>query len=101
MEHKSIAELAAETKAAFDRPINEIKARLDEAEQKLARRGSYAGETFASSAGQQFIDNEAVKSFLADPTAGRRVGVEVKAIISSLMTDANGSAGAMVNPYRD
>ena len=37
---------------------------------------------------------------MANPTAGRRVGLEVKAIISSLTTDANGSAGDLLVPMR-
>jgi HK97 family phage major capsid protein len=37
---------------------------------------------------------------MANPTSGRRVGIETKAIISSLTTDANGSAGDLVVPQR-
>ena len=132
--NKSVADLAAETKAAFDRRIdevraaaedaigrsargeemtksakeladqaimgmNEAKARLDEIEQKMARGGDRVGER-PRSAGYQFIQNEAVKSFLANPRAGQRVGIETKAIISSLTTDADGSAGDVLEPMR-
>jgi HK97 family phage major capsid protein len=83
---------------------DEIKtavARLDELEQK-AVRGRGDGGDFLPSAGRQFIDSEEFKTFTGNAvTAGRRISVETKAIISSLTTDANGSAGAMVVPYRD
>ncbi len=81
--------------------VNEAKARLDEMEQKMARRGS-DDERRGKSAGYQFIENEEIKSFMANPTSGRRVGMEmdVKAIISSLATDADGSAGDVLEPMR-
>lgn len=76
-------------------------ARLDELEQKAARKGGDGGN-FLKSAGRQFIDNDEVKSFTGNAvTAGRRISVETKAIISSLTTDADGSAGDLVVPYRD
>lgn len=133
-ETKTVGEIAAETKAAFDRRFDEVKAiaadavgkaergeamtnsvkeladqaltglteakaRLDEIEQKVARRVAVAN-TAARSPGYQFIENDAVKSFMANPSAGKRVGVELKAIISSLTTDADGSAGDLVVPDR-
>ncbi len=133
---KSVAELAAETKAAFEKKfdavkeiaekavaeaeagkgltvsakevadealigMNEAKARLDELEQKMARNRT-EGETAGKSAGYQFIENEGVKSFMANPSGGKRVGVEMdyKAIISGLATVADGSAGDLVVPER-
>src|SRR6188768_3007783 len=67
--------------------VNEAKARLDEIEQKMARRGEEGPKT-RKSAGYQFIENEEVKSFMANPRGGQRVSVEMeaKAIISSLTT---------------
>jgi HK97 family phage major capsid protein len=79
--------------------MNEAKARLDELEQKVARKSADAVEG-AKSAGYQMIENDDVKAFMANPTSGKRVGVEVKAIISGLTTDANGSAGDLVVPQR-
>jgi len=79
--------------------LNEAKARLDELEQKMARK-SYDEPQRSKSAGAQMIEDEAVKAFMASPTGGKRVGVDVKAIISSLTTDANGSAGDLVIPQR-
>jgi HK97 family phage major capsid protein len=133
-ENKTAAELAAETKAAFDARFdelkavaedavgraekgeglsegakqkadeaitaaNEAKARLDELEQKMALRAD-EGDKRPKSAGYQVIDDEDVKSFMANPTAGKRVGVEVKAIISALTTSADGSAGDLIIPDR-
>ena len=79
--------------------MNEAKARLDEVEQKLARKGG-DGSDRVQSAGQQFVEADEVKSFMSNPTAGKRVGIDVKAIISSLATDADGSAGDVLEPMR-
>ncbi len=133
-ENKTVAELAAETKALFDTRFdslkeiaekaiaeagkgvsmsetvkeladqaltgtNEAKARLDELEQKMAASGN-RGDEGPQSAGYIAINNDEVKSLMA---AGRgRVSIEMdqKAIISSLTTDANGSAGDLVVPQR-
>src|SRR6188768_912284 len=56
--------------------VNEAKARLDELEQKMATRGGGEKAEYKS-AGYQVIENEEVKSFMANPTAGRRIGVEM------------------------
>lgn len=133
-ETKSAADLAVETKAAFDKSFdelkaiaedavgkaskgetlsegakqkadealtaaNEAKARLDEVEQKIARKGGDE-KVSRKSAGYQFIENEGVKAFLANPRSGGRVSVDTKAIISSLATDADGSAGDTLEPMR-
>jgi HK97 family phage major capsid protein len=135
-ETKTVAELAAETKAAFEKKfdavkeiaekavaeaekgvplantakeladealtgMNEAKARLDELEQKMARKAEIEGTEFKT-AGYQVIEDEEVKSFMANPTAGKRIGVDVegKAIISGLATVADGSAGDLVVPQR-
>jgi HK97 family phage major capsid protein len=135
-ETKTVAELAAETKAAFDKKhdevkaiaekalaevekgiplagtakeladealvgMNEAKARLDDLEQKMARKGEEQQEGFKS-AGYRFIENEQVKSFMADQRGGQRISVDMeqKAIISGLTTDADGSAGDLVVPQR-
>jgi HK97 family phage major capsid protein len=81
--------------------VNEAKARLDELEQKVALKGN-DGPREHKSAGQMFLENEEVKSFLANPSGGRKIGVDmdVKAIISSLTTDADGSAGDTLVPMR-
>lgn len=78
--------------------LTEAKARLDEVEQKMFRRVE-EGLSQSKSIGQQFTDNENVKAFLASGGKGR-VSMEVKAIISSLATDADGSAGDLIVPQR-
>lgn len=131
-EHKSVAEIAAETKAAFDKKhdavkeiaekalaeaaegkaltettkaladeaiigMNEAKARMDEMEQKLARKGSDEEKT--QTAGERFVADERFKSFAAETRPRGRVLVDVKDI-SSLTTDAAGSVGALIQPDR-
>ncbi len=94
--------LAAGAKQTADEAItavNEAKARLDELEQKVAA-GRGSERTGPQSAGYLAINNDEVKAMMA---AGRgRVSLEIdqKAIISSLTTDANGSAGDLVNEMR-
>jgi HK97 family phage major capsid protein len=79
--------------------MNEAKARLDELEQKMARQKDV--ETQFKSIGETVTDSESVKSFLAGGGKGRvSVEVEQKAIISSLTTAANGSAGDLIVPDR-
>jgi HK97 family phage major capsid protein len=96
--------LAGTAKELADEAIlgmNEAKARLDEIEQKLTRKGEEQRDGHKS-AGHRFIENDGVKSFMADQRAGQRVTVEMdqKAIISGLATVADGSAGDLVVPQR-
>lgn len=130
---KTVAELAAETKAAFASQIdevkalaqsaigkaeagetltqsvkdeidakltgfNETKARLDELEQKMARGG---GEQEApQSAGSIFTNSDEYKAFASSNIMpGKSVGVEMKTI-TSLSTNADGSAGDLVRAER-
>lgn len=95
-------DLSNATKQLADEAItgmNEAKARIDDLEQKLARQRDEAPQR-QKSAGEIFTENEDVKAFMADPSGGRRVGAEVKAIITSLTTDADGSAGDLIVPMR-
>lgn len=73
---------------------NELKssltARLDEMEQKLARRGREGGDEHKST-GQLVIENEDVKAFMAARRSKGSVRVGVKAI-----TSADASAGDLV-----
>lgn len=131
-ETKTAAELAAETKAAFDKKhdevkeiaekalaeaaegktltetakeladqaltgMNEAKARMDELEQKMARRRSEHEDEMT--AGQRFIEDEGFKSFAGQTRPRGRHIVEVKDI-TSLTTDAPGSVGTLVQPQR-
>lgn len=132
-ETKSVAELAAETKAAFEKSVsdvkaladealgkakhseelgqsakdeidaaltgmNEVKARMDELEQKAARGGSE--REAPKTAGELFTEAEEYKAFASgNVMPGKSIGVEMKAI-TSLTTDAAGSAGDLVRTER-
>lgn len=80
--------------------VAEVKARLDDVEQKAARP---RGTDFAlpPSMGAQFVEADAVKQFIGNASAGRRIGVEMKATLTSATTAADGSAGDLLVPHRD
>lgn len=94
------APLAATAKELADEAIkgmNDAKARLDEIDQKMARRG---GDGDAPrSAGERFVEDESFKAFAGQTRPRGRVLVEVKDI-TSLTTDAAGSAGALIQSDR-
>lgn len=92
--------LASTAKDLADQAIigmNEAKARLDEIDQKMAR-GNMNGDV-ALSAGERFVEDEAFKAFAGQTRPRGRVLVDVKDI-TSLTTDAAGSAGALVSSDR-
>ncbi len=77
----------------------EHSARLDEMEQKAARRG---GEPAApQSLGAKFIAQDGVKSFADRNQRQDRFGFETKATITTAATNAAGSVGGAIQPYRD
>lgn len=76
--------------------MNEAKTRLDEVEQKQARRGD-DGQVEQKSLGQQMYESEQFKSFAENPRAGGRATLHVKDITSAT-TAAPGSAGALTTP---
>lgn len=130
---KTVAELAAETKALFETKhnevkaiaekalaeaekgmpmsttakeladqaltgLNEAKARLDDLEQKAAKRGG--GTDRERSIGEQYVESDEYKAAFANGARqGQSVGIEIKAI-TSLTTDANGSAGDAIRTDR-
>lgn len=108
---EGLAEAVIESTKAAEKGFNDLSgkaaehaARLDEMEQKMARRGGVSGanDNWRPTPGAQFIASDEVKSFTGnDVRPGRRISVETKAIISSLTTDADGSAGDLIVPYRD
>lgn len=103
-EMKNLGAITSETKQKADEAIvkhTEIGDRIDKLEQKLARRGAGEQEQ-RKSLGREVTDNEAVQEFLKAAQSGHKgsVSVNVKAIISSLTTDANGSAGDLIVPMR-
>lgn len=92
--------LASTAKELADQAItgmNEAKARLDEVEQKMARRGEPDGRSMT--AGERFVEDEGFKAFAGQTRPRGRFIAEVKDI-SSLTTDAAGSVGTLVQPDR-
>ena len=79
--------------------MNELKGQFEEFEQKMARIGSNPAER-AKSIGEQFIDDEQVKSWIADgPTKGK-ADMKIKATITTSTVDAAGSVGGAIAPQR-
>ena len=76
--------------------MNEAKTRLDEVEQKQARRAD-DGQVEQKSLGQQMYESEQFKSFAENPRTGGRATLHVKDITSAT-TAAPGSAGALTTP---
>jgi HK97 family phage major capsid protein len=100
-EMKNLGTLTADTKKSADDALikhNELSARLTEIEQKLVRVGTEKQEG-RKSTGQLVAEHEDFKSFVKNGGKGR-VSIAVKAIISSLTTDADGSAGDLIVPDR-
>jgi HK97 family phage major capsid protein len=99
-EMKNLGDMTAETKKAVDDALikhNEISARLEEVEKKMARRTDMPAKS--KSLGEQVTESEEFQGFLK--SKGRRsVAIAVKAIISSLTTVADGSAGDLIVPMR-
>ncbi|MFG1238014.1 phage major capsid protein [Xanthobacter autotrophicus DSM 597] len=99
-EMKNLGKVTEDTKKAADEALikhNELSARLGEIEQKLAR-GQGEPEK-RKSVGQSVAEHEDLKAFVKSGGKGR-VSIPVKAIISALTTDADGSAGDLIVPQR-
>lgn len=80
----------------------ELQANLKAAEQALAQLQASGNGSNAphQSLGQRFVESEDVKAFLGKTTPRGRVDMPVKAAITSLTTDADGSAGDLVQTTR-
>lgn len=101
IEIKNLGTVTAETKQKADEAIikqNELSARLDDIEQKMVR-GQQQPER-RKSLGEQVTDSEEVKALMASATKRGRATINVKAIVSALTTDADGSAGDMIRDQR-
>jgi HK97 family phage major capsid protein len=100
-EMKNLGQLTEDTKKAADEALvkhNELSARMTEIEQKMVK-GQTEPER-RKSLGQSVVDSDEVKALMANATKRGRATVSVKAIISALTTDADGSAGDMLIPQR-
>lgn len=101
-EMKNLGAATAETNQKADDALvkhNEISARLGEIEQKMVAADRGDDREGRKTAGQMVAESEELKSYLAGGGKGL-VSIGVKAIISSLTTDANGSAGDLIVPQR-
>lgn len=94
-------QLSQKAKESADEALvkfNELSATMTEIEQKLARRGG-GDDVERKSMGQRFVEDESVKSFMDRVPSKGSVSLDVKAI-TSLTTDAMGSAGDLIVPDR-
>lgn len=101
-EIKTLGDASAETKKSADDAVlkmNEIGDRITEIEQKMARRGSDEPEQ-RQTLGQQITESEEFKAALSSLKHKGTFVMPVKAIISALTTDADGSAGDLIVPQR-
>ena len=99
------AELSAETRTQVDALLlkqGELQANLQSTQQQLAKleANGAGGDVQHQRLGQQFVNNDDVKAFLSKTTPRGRADLTVKAAITSLTTDADGSAGDLVQTTR-
>lgn len=80
--------------------MNGFKARVDEIEQKLARRHEEQESQQRKSFGEQFIESQAFKSLAESSSQRGRADMQFKATITLATTDAAGSAGDLVQNTR-
>ncbi|MCE6122792.1 phage major capsid protein [Acinetobacter baumannii] len=94
--------IAEGAKQAADEAIvklNELKARIDEVEQKAARRPNDQ-PTEQKSLGRQFVESEQFKSLTGSAGQRGKANLEIKATITSATTDTAGAAGDLVQTTR-
>ena len=98
------SKIGTEAKEAADKALtklNELKAQLEEVEQKMARRQNAQEAQANKSLGERFVESDEFKSMMdRGVQRGSRASMEVKAAITSATTEADGSAGALVAPTR-
>lgn len=98
------AELSTWAKEKVDELLikqGELQAQLTHAQQVLAKletRGQEGGRP--QSLGEQFVNNEAVRAFLARTNPRGRVDVTFNAAITSVTTNTDGAAGDLVQNTR-
>lgn len=80
--------------------MNGFKARIDEMEQKLARRKEEGEQHQAKTFGEQFVNSPSFKSLAESNSQRGRADMQFKEVITLATTDAAGSAGATVQNTR-
>jgi HK97 family phage major capsid protein len=102
-EVKNLGKITEDTKKAADEALvkhNELNNQVKEIEQKLSQLRAGGGSERKKSIGEQFVEHDDVKAFLRSKPSRGGVSVKLKAIISGLTTDADGSAGDLIVPQR-
>lgn len=80
--------------------MNGFKARIDDLEQKLARRGEEREQQQHKTFGEQFVESQNFKSLSESNSQRGRADMQFKATITLATTDAAGSAGDLVQNTR-
>lgn len=80
--------------------MNGFKARVDDLEQKLARRGEEREQQQHKTFGEQFVESQNFKSLSESNSQRGRADMQFKATITLATTDAAGSAGDLVQNTR-
>lgn len=94
--------MTASAKEAADEALvkmNELGEQIAGIEQKLARDGGGGGEE-RKSLGQRFVENDGVKAWLESAPTKGKADMKVKATLTTLTTDADGSVGDGAAPTR-
>tara|TARA_R110000851_G_scaffold160645_1_gene303936 strand:- start:238 stop:1458 length:1221 start_codon:yes stop_codon:yes gene_type:complete len=102
---KSGEDLANGQKLAADEALtkfNELSEQVKDMDQKLSRARAFdEAAAMSKTLGQQFVDDEGVKAMLEKGTDFRgKSALQLKATITSAITNAAGSVGALVDPTR-
>lgn len=104
-EAKAAGKLSEETKAEVDKLLvtqGELQANLQTAQQALAKleANGAGGDVQHESFGQKFVNSDEFKAFAGKTLPRGRVDMTFNAAITTLTTDADGSAGDLVTPTR-
>ena len=102
-EAKENGKVASATKEKADEALlkmNGISEQLAELEQRVARGQQSGKDEAQKSLGQQFVDDDKVKSFIGQAQPRGRVDFQMKATITSDTSDSAGAAGDLVSPTR-
>lgn len=95
--------LASGVKEQIDEALikmNELTENVTSMDQKLARIKEFDAQENAKSLGEQFIEDEGVKSWLSDnPTKGK-ADMRIKATLTTATTDTAGAVGAGADRQR-
>jgi HK97 family phage major capsid protein len=99
------ADLNTETRAKVDELLSKqgtLQANLQHAEQALAKleANGAGGDVKHESFGQKFVNSDEFKAFSGKTTPRGRVDMTYQAAITTLTTDADGSAGDLVQTTR-